>query len=343
MSDWYELYRGRYHLLRTAQALQSDGQYKPPAPAQTLQSLPPWSDVDALLKAALGDYSACVCAADGSIRYAYQADVVRPAASLIKVVIALTVYHYATALSIIDLDQTVELTETVRVEGEGTVDHAPTGSWWSYNQLIAHMLHESDNTAGNLLLDLLGHHLHSAMDGVNSYARAVGTHATLLQRRFMDLTAARAGRDNLTCALDMCQIFLRLLWSNRPGTLPYGGNDSPNMSVQLVQPGETNLSLPGRVLQQKLPALDPILQYLFGSAVPDKLVAGVPADVQVAHKVGDLPHVEHDVGIVYAPGGPYVVALLSVRLPDAQIGQRTLAAASHLIYQHMTETQSHGT
>jgi beta-lactamase class A len=42
-----------------------------------------------------------------------------------------------------------------------------------------------------------------------------------------------------------------------------------------------------------------------------KLVAGVPAGVPVAHKTGYTTEVKHDVGVVYLPSGPVVVAAMS--------------------------------
>jgi beta-lactamase class A len=260
-----------------------------------------WDALDQLLDAAPGDYSACVQAAGDATIYAYAADDVRPAASLIKVplAMALVVSDHARRGGEpgIDLDEVVTLREEDRVQGdgawEGSFDTAPAGTTRTRWELIGHALRESDNTAANLLIAAIG------MDEVNRFVREAPFHlrATRLQRRFIDFEAAAAGRENWTTARDMCRFFGALL----------GGD----------------------------PRYDPIVEWLAQSPYDDALAAGVPEGTVVAHKVGGLPGVEHDAGIVYAPNAPYVVALLSQRLPGSAMGKATIAAASRLIYQRM--------
>ncbi len=120
--------------------------------------------------------------------------------------------------------------------------------------------------------------------------------ATRLRRRFMDHESLRAGRDNTTTAADMCAI-LELLRESR---------------------------------------YEWFIDLLSHSVADGKLEAGLPPGVRLAHKVGDLPSVEHDAGIVFAPGSPYVIAALAVDLPDSQSGRRALAAASRLVWRMMT-------
>lgn len=122
---------------------------------------------------------------------------------------------------------------------------------------------------------------------------------TRLQRKFMDFDALVAGRDNLTTAVDMCAWF-----------------------HHLRQPNYTFL-------------LD-VLEQALGDG---KLEVGLPPGTRIAHKVGDLPGVEHNAGIVYAPRGLYIVAVLAVRLPDAQTGKQTIAATSRLIWNVMTNNE----
>jgi beta-lactamase class A len=78
------------------------------------------------------------------------------------------------------------------------------------------------------------------------------------------------------------------------------------------------------------------------SPYDERLVAGVPAGSIVAHKVGDLDGVEHDVGIIYAPRSSYIVALLSADLPAPGDGTRTIADASRLIYSLFVDDGSRG-
>ena len=253
-----------------------------------------WDALDRLLDSAPGEWSVCVQRPNGEAVYAYAADAVRPAASLIKVPLAMALIESDKARrdgAGLDLTAGVTLREEDRVEGDGTFDAAPVGTTRTRWELLGHTLRESDNTAGNLLIATIG------MDAVNRFMRAAPyrLRTTCLRRRFMDFTAATAGRENLTTAREMCALFAALLAPEAP--------------------------------------FAPILEWLKCSPYDARLVAGLPAGTVVAHKVGDLAGVEHDVGIVYAPGGPYIAALLSVNLPAPNTGTATIAEASRLIYQ----------
>ena len=256
-----------------------------------------WTALDRLFDEAPVGYSACVQEARGRIVYAYAAGVARPAASLIKVPLAMALVESDDVRRRggegIDLRTTVALRELDRVEGEGSFDVAPAGTTRTLRELIAHALRESDNTASNLLIRALG------MDRVNHFVRAAPYRlgVTRLRRYFMDFAAAAAGRDNLTTAREMCVLFGALL---APGTL-----------------------------------YAPIVEWLKHALDDDKLVAGVPPGIAVAHKVGSLPGVEHDAGIVKDHSGHYVAALLAVELPDPETGKAALAQASRLIYGQM--------
>jgi beta-lactamase class A len=53
-----------------------------------------------------------------------------------------------------------------------------------------------------------------------------------------------------------------------------------------------------------------ILGNLVGSSGIDRLTAGVPSSVKVAHKVGSAVKAQSDCGIIYQPGKPYLICLM---------------------------------
>lgn len=259
-----------------------------------------WQILDRLLDAAPGEWSACVQMLDGTNVYGYAADIVRPSASLIKVplAMALVAAHLRRRADddTLDLDGGEALHEEDRVEGEGAFEAAPAGTRRTRWELIGHMLRESDNTAGNLLIRAIG------LDAVNHFMSGppLELRITRLRRRFMDFAAAAAGYENLTTAREMCRIFAHLAAE---------------------------------------PAYAPLLDWLAQSPYDERLVAGVPSGTLVAHKVGDLDGIEHDVGIVYAADAPYIVALLSTGLAVPGDGSRTIIEASRLIFRLMAEAR----
>ncbi|HEY8492172.1 MAG TPA: serine hydrolase [Dehalococcoidia bacterium] len=69
---------------------------------------------------------------------------------------------------------------------------------------------------------------------------------------------------------------------------------------------------------------------LLAQRVRDRIPAGVPRGVRVGNKTANWENATHDVAIVYAPAGTYVLAVLSDKPGDAA----TLVRISRLVYQH---------
>ncbi|MBR3795942.1 MAG: serine hydrolase [Clostridia bacterium] len=58
--------------------------------------------------------------------------------------------------------------------------------------LLEHMITDSNNSATNVLIDLLG------MDKVNAFSKHIGLQDTILRRHMLDYESARQGRENRT-------------------------------------------------------------------------------------------------------------------------------------------------
>lgn len=135
--------------------------------------------------------------------FAYNADAPAPAASLIKVPLLLTAVDLA-AQGQLSLEQNVPvphiLEDTEVFEPENLREN------YALAELLEWMIIQSDNTAANAVIDLVG------MDAVNDFCRRVGAQSTVLRRRMLDFDAAAAGRDNTTSARDQFQFFSLLAW-----------------------------------------------------------------------------------------------------------------------------------
>jgi len=69
---------------------------------------------------------------------------------------------------------------------------------------------------------------------------------------------------------------------------------------------------------------------LLSARTDNGLRAGVPAEIAVAHKTGSLPMALHDAGIVYLPGGAYVLVMLW----DRQSGADLIETISRRVYEY---------
>lgn len=200
----------------------------------------------------------------GETRHAFQPDAVVTSASTIKLPILLTVMEgvqrgaYALRQPVAVPDSAI-LPDTTVFEPENRRETYPL------LELLYWMITLSDNTATNVLIDLVG------MEAVNGLCHRWGAAHTKLQRKMLDFAAQTAGRDNVTTAHDQYVLYAGL----------YERAHS--------QEGPWTVAL-DTLLRQR--CQDAFLRYLNGP-------------VTVAHKTGGLDHVHHDAGLFLSAQAPY--------------------------------------
>lgn len=214
-------------------------------------------------------------------------ELVFESASLIKVLILVEI------LREVDSGE-ISLAERIEVKSEDVVDYSEMiqkgrfRQYFTVEQLAEGMITVSDNTAANLLIDLVG------MKGVNSLARKLRLSHTYLARKMMDFHARSEGAHNLTSAADMVTL-LAAIWRG------------------------TFLSAKSR-----RSALDILERQRFNTNIP----AALPPGIRVAHKTGELEDTEHDAGIVMLPHGSFALAILTQGSAEARARAFRLVAAS---------------
>ncbi len=80
-----------------------------------------------------------------------------------------------------------------------------------------------------------------------------------------------------------------------------------------------------------------LLTYFLESKWKDRLALGLPAGVEFANKIGTLPGVVNDVGIVIGDDLTYVLAVMSKDVGAMENGQRTMKLASLAVYKHLSQ------
>ncbi len=88
------------------------------------------------------------------------------------------------------------------------------------------------------------------------------------------------------------------------------------------------------------------LAFLYDTPFRERLVAYLPPELRVAHKVGTYRDVVADAGIFFLAGRPYVLSVF-VRHPwrsaeDEARAERVVAELSHLVYRHMSAPAPRG-
>ncbi|MEA4862492.1 MAG: serine hydrolase [Victivallaceae bacterium] len=149
--------------------------------------------------AAPGRTAAMLCELEsGRTLYEYNATVVMPSASTIKVAIMAEAMRRAETEGP-GLDTQIAVPPEEKLE-DSIIGLLEADSF-SLADLTTLMIIMSDNTATNVLIKLLG------MENINAYASGLGLAATVVRRKMLDFEAARRGLDNTTTAADLAGLF----------------------------------------------------------------------------------------------------------------------------------------
>lgn len=220
-----------------------------------------------------------------------------PSASLVKVPIMASCFH-AAANGRLDLNSRILLEARHKAGGSGEIEEKPNGTAFTAEELIDLMVIQSDNTATNMLIDLL------EFDYLNSCFKEFGLKDTNISRMMMDMKSRRLGIENYTTARDMALIFEKI----------YAGH--------LID-RKISLRCLNILKQQKM---------------QDRIPARLPDDIVVAHKTGLEKGICHDVGIVFTGNGDFLIcALTKHHDKSARRAKRLISKIALLTYNSYTK------
>lgn len=163
--------------------------------------------------------------------------------------------------------------------------------------IILLMMTISDNTATNILIDVLG------MDSINDTGETLGLKGTRLQRKMMDFDAAARGLQNLTTPRDMLRLMDKLYYK------------------EILTPE----------------ACGSMLDIMcWGASInKDFMIRELPPDIRVAHKTGELEGLNHDIGIVYTDKCDYALGVFATGVKDNIVGREYIARISKEVFDHI--------
>jgi beta-lactamase class A len=228
----------------------------------------------------------------------YNADLVFPAASVIKLVIFVSLYQYAEQHPGV-FAQRVTLQYSDFVGGSEILDGYNIGQSISIITLARAMIEQSDNSASNVLINFLG------FDRIRTTIHQAGLSHTQLKRHFMDVNAIYHHSENLTTPRDMGMLV---------GQIERGAHE-----------GVRTVASPA--------SCRAMIDILLRQEDHDKIARGLPKGIPLANKTGEIDGVRNDVGIIDPYGDkPYVLAVLTKDLNDFSLGNiaiRKIASAVH--------------
>lgn len=133
-------------------------------------------------------------------RFAINESLVFPQGSAIKIPILMEVYRQA-GQGAFKLTDRLPVTAKHQVGGSGVLRTLGDGtSHLSVRDLCVLMITLSDNTATNMLIDLVG------MEKINATMRGLGLEQTKVRRRMIDLDASKRGEENISTPAEAARI-----------------------------------------------------------------------------------------------------------------------------------------
>ncbi len=161
------------------------------------------------------------------------------------------------------------------------------GERMTISELIYQMITVSSNLATNLLIDFLG------AESVQETVDSLGAPGMQVLRGVEDLKAFELGLSNSTTS----RALATLLEAISQGKAVSPAADSSMVKVLLDQ--------------------------AFNEMIPD----GLPSDVLVAHKTGQITQIHHDAAIIYPPNSPPYVLVILIEGLDEDTESAALGAA----------------
>jgi beta-lactamase class A len=252
----------------------------------------------------------------------YREDELFPTASVIK--LALLVAFYEDALAgRIDLAERVTYRDDTKVAGSGVLQYLDDGLNPTLRDLSVLMMSVSDNTATDLLFARVG-------------------------KARIEATMARLGLPSIRVPFDIREMLMELV--DMDHSKP-GGYDELRKRLRLSAGSGGRSMIPDRADRTTPADMCRLLELLESRAILDdrscteiielmkriqsatRIPGLLPKGTVVAHKTGSYRRLRNDVGIVYAPNGPYAVALFARELVQDNVDDDgSLARISLAIY-----------
>ena len=231
------------------------------------------------------------------ILFKYNEEKMYPSASIIKIPIMIE------ALSKAD-DLQIPLLSKIQIKDFDKVDFSiiteQNLSECTFLELITCMIINSDNTATNVLIDILG------IDKINKRINSLGMKNTKLQRKMMDFEAIKEGKNNFTCLKDMLVIMEGLYR--------------------------------GEIINKEVckRALDIMKNQRDNSMLKRYIVE----NVVLANKTGELNNLNNDVGIFYTKNTDYFIGVFVHNAKDNKEAYEIIGRLSKKVYDYFINNKN---
>lgn len=273
-----------------------------PASAQDPRLAGPTAAIEATIGKSGADVAVAFISLDGRSSWFRRADEPFHAASTMKVPVLIELYNEAHQGKL-RLDDTLVIRNEFRSLADGSpysLDPADdseadlyraVGDTRTLVQLADLMITVSSNLATNLLIEKLG------VENIQRGVHALGADGMKVLRGVEDGKAFQQGLNNTTTARALARLM---------DAIAHGEAVDADSSRRMVE-----------ILERQ--------------TFNNRITAGLPVGLRVAHKTGDITRISHDAAIVYAPR-PFVLVILTRGIEDAKDSDALIATITRQLY-----------
>lgn len=248
---------------------------------------------------------------DGKVTLLLNADTAFHAASTMKVPVMIELFRQAAA-GRLSLDEALPVRNEFHSIADGSVYtldvkddsdeqvYKAVGRTMTLRELCEAMISVSSNLAANLLIERLG------VENIQSTVTKLGAEGMKVLRGVEDQKAFENGLNNTTTARALLVLLERIAKGKA-----VGAKADREMAEILKRQRE----------------------------LPDGIRAGVPPDVAVGHKTGNITGILHDAAIVYGPR-PYVLVVLVRGPEDDKKTAALMASISKEVWTYVQNTRA---
>lgn len=240
----------------------------------------------------IGEYSFYFEDIDSGYTYSLNEKTAMPAASCIKIPIAMALFKQIEN-AVINLAQKYFISKQEMVEGAGII-HEFDEREYSLGELLSAMLIQSDNTATNIIIDVLG------MEKINDIIRELKLKETALKRKMMDFDARERGLDNFTSSFDLARCLKVLQQAS------YLSKEHSDFMINILRRSQN---------REKIPFYIPEREWS-----------------KIGNKAGSLEGIENDAALMNLDKGNFVFITMSKSLPNNVYGIVTISRLGKMMW-----------
>lgn len=259
-----------------------------------------WQQVGDTLAPVAGTFGLSYLHLNTGERYSFNGDETFYAASVIKVPIMCEVFRQAEYEGL-DLSRKIAVQRADQVGGSGILQNLTPGAELSLYDIVTLMIIQSDNTATNICIDLIG------KANTTRFMEKLGLKNIKLFNKLMVVPVEREGLNYM----------------------------SPNDTTELLAKIARGECVSLRACEEMVKIMkqqqfnDQLTKYL--PLEPDRCVGSLP-DVVVAHKTGWVNGTRNDAGIFYLPRQEYVLSVFSKGIVDDAAAVEAIARIGKLVF-----------